>query len=259
MFGNHTSNVTFGIEIETLLNVGPPSTETSRKLLRQVEPGLNTKLQWDVGIDNSCSPGLEFRTVGGIQATQQNLELLRQDIGSISQLVGQFNPETNRGCGTHIHVGGLSEEQKTSLKQVWLGGIQKYLKLFLNKERFDSLPGNTFVKPVSSMNDYGGYKPSNFLTRIIGSLLGKKENLQKFLTLADRGSTMEFRAAQGSLNPDRVALWVDMAVNLAVAAPYLKTHGGSILDTLHQDRAAVRKQVVSKNETVMRFRDWFYS
>jgi len=188
------SRLTWGIEIEIAFNMSPELfRQRSRSIMQELYDHCqkNCRMRWNVGPDATCVPGMEVATVG--PQDPGDLFVINNDLYWIREGVADLNPVSSTKCGTHVHIGGLTPEEKEMLKSAWAGGLQRYHKLVINRSRAADIPQNSYIGLISTIEDF---------------------KRGKNLVLADRGQTMEFRFFNTTLNGTVVRKWVEMCLHL---------------------------------------------
>ena len=120
-----SKGITFGIEIEI-----PTKDNYDVLHITNVFRNLGKKLSWDLSIDYSCIPGIEIKTKYGIDSA--NLHQLEEDLTNISKILDQYVDRekfNEHKCGTHVHIGGLDENSKKLVYDIWKNHFQEYQKI----------------------------------------------------------------------------------------------------------------------------------
>lgn len=205
--------LTFGLEIEIFMGEGHSSGKSEDVVFsqRMVERFLSLplKLDWGADVDGTCMPGIEIKSpvmsAGSVGERERSLSAIVRDLGVIGKgfTIYHFNP---RDCGTHIHVGGVSEETKGRFTELWVANLQQYLKFFMGAERYEKMVGGySLIKPVNSAADFFYFGAS-------GQITGARKFLN--VRLHDEFGTIEFRALDATLDGDRISYLVNLALNV---------------------------------------------
>ena len=207
--------MTIGIEIETEGPKGKSLCQLEKFLVRQDE-FFQRKRFWNIEDDGSLSELRGAETISPIlRDTSDNVE----EIYMVCEMLEQMGQEATDNCGGHVHIGAdylTSKEAYINLFEIW-GNTERIMYLMSNE------PGNI---PRSEIDENAGAFSSIVEEAIEkGSIrIDGEEDLEEFvsgiqsvqdgykffgmnlLNVNNGKNTIEFRVANGTINPDT---WIE--------------------------------------------------
>lgn len=204
--------MTIGIEIE--------SEGERAELLRKLKSFLKSKdkkeeRKWETKNDESLSDEFGLEVVSPILTdTKKDVE----EIYMACEMLRQAGQEANEKCGAHVHIGAeylKSKEAYANLLEIW-GNTERIMYIITNEP--GSIPrGGTsnHAEPISYKINQAIEKGSielndeQDLQTFISSLQKMQNNKERSLNLLNinnQKNTIEFRVANGIINPD---VWIE--------------------------------------------------
>lgn len=207
--------MTIGIEIET---EGPKGRKLCQleKIIERRDDFFEIKRHWKIEYDGSLEPNKGAETISPIlRDTPDNVE----EIYMVCEMLEQIGQEATDNCGGHVHIGAdylTSKEAYINLFEIW-ANTEKIMYLMSNE------PGNI---PRSEIDQNAGAFSSIIEEAIEkGSIqIDGEEDLEEFvsgiqsvqdgdkfygmnlLNVNNGKNTIEFRVANGTINPDT---WIE--------------------------------------------------
>lgn len=205
------------------------------------------QLGWAFGKDQTCQPGIEMKTKKPLPITNTVLQTLETDLQIFTQGIKNLGLEINKNpsrCATHIHLGGLNDEEKYKVAKLWIdGGVQDMEMSLISPQRRKLLDqgSGSYMRRVNSINQYNtiphsiaGSKLGKFVQRLLMWLkntlsLDKYAGWDKFYSMSPRSGfgTLEFRTKESTTDGRELAILVKSIAAFCSAS-------GSLFDKLQQ-------------------------
>lgn len=220
----NANEMTYGIEIECGIDMNRAGIAIGGYHRGTACPSLPTSSeggQWKAEHDGSLS----FR---GKQAVEFVSPILKgaaglDNIRAACAVIKSWNGTTNRTCGLHIHVGVDPNISMDVLRRLYrlVGRFENALYAVTGTPDRRSSRFCNSVKTESNKNlnwaavrNFGDLR-TNYECRDINDRY-RILNIQNLLT--GRSPTVEFRVFSGTLNPAKIAAWVQICLSIVQAA-----------------------------------------
>lgn len=207
--------MTIGIEIETEGPKGKSLCQLENFLVRQDE-FFQRKRFWNIEDDGSLDELRGAETISPIlRDTLDNVE----EIYMVCEMLEQMGQEATDNCGGHVHIGAdylTSKEAYLNLFEIW-GNTERIMYLMSNE------PGNiprsvidenagAFSSIIEEATEKGSIQIDGeedleeFISGIQSIQDGRKYWGMNLLNVNNGKNTIEFRVANGTINPDT---WIE--------------------------------------------------
>ena len=220
-------DLTFGVEIETMLPVNAPISVGSYYTGNRV-PGTETSENsaWTAKFDGSIQPrrgftGCEFvspvlRGAAGLKNVKQTIKVARG-----------LGAQVNASCGVHVHVGVPAdlncEDRARFIKALTflVGKVERGIYAATGTPRRER---GRWCKGVKAIARAQGWNTSTIATGLIARDRYHGLNITNLTGHGHRHQTIEFRYFSESLNSDKIVAWTALCValvQLALTSPKL--------------------------------------
>ena len=207
--------MTIGIEIETEGPKGKSLCQLENFLVRQDE-FFQRKRFWNIEDDGSLDELRGAETISPIlRDTLDNVE----EIYMVCEMLEQMGQEATDNCGGHVHIGAdylTSKEAYLNLFEIW-GNTERIMYLMSNepgnipRSEIDQNAG-AFSSIIEEATEKGSIQIDGeedleeFISGIQSIQDGRKYWGMNLLNVNNGKNTIEFRVANGTINPDT---WIE--------------------------------------------------
>ena len=207
--------ITNGIEIET---EGPKGRKLCQleKIIERRDDFFEIKRHWKIEYDGSLEPEKGAETISPIlRDTPDNVE----EIYMVCEMLEQIGQEATDNCGGHVHIGAdylRSKEAYINLFEIW-GNTERIMYLMSNepgdipRSEIDQNAGvfSSIIEEAiekGSIQIDGEEDLEEFVSGIQSVQDGDKFFGMNLLNVNNGKNTIEFRVANGTINPDT---WIE--------------------------------------------------
>jgi hypothetical protein len=221
------TEMTYGVEIECGIGREVPVREGGyhNGLPVAALPAFNGK-PWKAEHDGSLSfsdrKAVEF--VSPVLKGKEGLDNIRAACAQIKA----WNGATNQTCGLHIHV-GLPAETPVSVIRNLFRIVGRFEDALFASTGTPHRRASNYCKPIKtdgnkriewrSLATKADLRHSRQCSQMVGATLNDRYsilNVMPFIT--ERQNTVEFRVFSGSLNPAKIAAWIQICLSIVEMA-----------------------------------------
>lgn len=210
------SNLTFGVELETVINLEAARDRGITVGEYHVGNAVPNMPGWTAQRDGSIAFG--GRPNGGAEFVSPKLmgaEGIAQ-IRRMTDLLHEIGGKVNSSCGVHVHVGlpdGLTDIQREAAINRIAALVSSFEMGLIASTGSRSRLGNNFCRPVKEF-----YRAAFEQGRTLDPRGDRYRSLNLVPLRVGRRQAVEFRVFAGSVNPTKITAWVLLCLGIVERA-----------------------------------------